>query len=93
MLMRPRIIISTDAYLIKYRLVGADEAPLDHLLLTIRIQDRITDVEQLTVIGHISIVAIHSSITTEFINNVLSDAISIRNQAQRITFFSILSLK
>ena len=39
--------IFTKANLVKDGLVRADETPLEHLLLSIRVSHRVTDVEQL----------------------------------------------
>ena len=71
-------------YLIKDGLIWTDEAPLEHFSLAIRIDDGVTDMEQLTVVGHISIVSIHSSFTGELVHNVLSDGVSIRDQTQGV---------
>ena len=44
--------------LVEYCLVRADEAPLDHLLLAVRVSHGVADMEQLTVIGHVRVVAV-----------------------------------
>ena len=44
--------------LVKYCLVGADEAPLDHLLLPVRVEDGVAHVEQLALVGHVRVVAV-----------------------------------
>ena len=49
-------------HLIKYRLVWADEAPLDHLLAAPRVQHGVTHVEQLTVIDHVCIIPVHPAL-------------------------------
>ena len=49
-------------YLVEYRSVGADEAPLDHLLLTVRVGHGVTHVKQLAVIGHVRVVAVHPAL-------------------------------
>ena len=50
--------------LVEYCLVGADEAPLDHLLLAVRVEDRVADVEELAVIRHVRVVAVHPALLT-----------------------------
>ncbi len=49
-------------YLVEYCLVWADEAPLDHLLLAVRVGHGVADVEQLAVIGHVRVVAVHPAL-------------------------------
>ena len=44
--------------LVKYCLVRADEAPLDHLLLPVRVEDGVAHVEQLALVGHVRVVAV-----------------------------------
>ena len=44
--------------LVEYCLVGADEAPLDHLLLPVRVEDGVAHVEQLALVGHVRVVAV-----------------------------------
>ena len=48
--------------LIEYRLIGADEAPFDHLLSAPRVQEGVTHVEQLAVIGHVRVVPVHPAL-------------------------------
>ena len=67
--------------LIKYCLVGTDEAPLEHFLLAVRILDRVADVEQLTVVGHVSVVTVGPALTGELVDDVLPDGVGVRNQA------------
>ena len=49
-------------HLIEYSLVWADEAPLDHLLPAPRVQDGVAHVEQLTLVGHVRVVAVHPAL-------------------------------
>ena len=50
------------SHLIEYCLVWADEAPLDHLLPAPWVHDGVTHVEQLTLVGHVRVVAIHPAL-------------------------------
>ena len=71
------IKVIINCHLIKDGLIWTNEAPLEHLLLTIRILDWVAHVEELTIIGNISIVTISSTITRELVHDVLSDGVSI----------------
>ncbi len=55
-------LFSSLPHLIEYRLVWADEAPLDHLLLAARVGHGVADVEQLAVIGHVRVVSVHPAL-------------------------------
>ena len=55
-------LFSSLPHLIEYRLVWADEAPLDHLLLAVRVGHGVADVEQLAVIGHVRVVSVHPAL-------------------------------
>ena len=78
LVMESRVIIAIiNSHLIKDGLIWTNEAPLEHLLLTIRILDWVAHVEELTIIGNISIVTISPTITRELVHNVVSDGVSI----------------
>ena len=64
-------------YLVEYRPVGADEAPLDHLLLAVRVSHGVADMEQLTVIGHVRVVAVHPALSIKGFEYEFDDVISI----------------
>ena len=68
--------------LVEDGLVGADEAPFEHLLLAVRILDRVAHVEQLTVVGHVSVVTVGPALTGELVDDVLPDGVGVRHQAQ-----------
>ena len=51
-------ILISHRHLVEYCLVGADEAPLDHLLLPVRVEDGVAHVEQLALVGHVRVVAV-----------------------------------
>ena len=70
------------AHLIEDGLVGTDEAPLEHFLLAVRILDGIADMEQLTVIGHVSVVTVGPALTGELVHDVLVDGVGVRHQAE-----------
>ena len=93
--------------LVKDGLVWADETPLEHLLLSIRVSHRVTDVEKLrgkinchlpemcqisqvhlAVIGHISIVAVRSTVACELVDNILADT-EIEENGERVDNASI----
>lgn len=57
-----------EVQLVENSLVGADEAPLEHLLLTVGILYWVTNMENLAFIGNISIVTIATSLTGKFIH-------------------------
>jgi hypothetical protein len=63
------------SHLIEDSLVRTDEAPLEHLLLTIRVLDRVADVEDLAVVGYIRIVTILLPLTAELIHYLLPEKI------------------
>ena len=65
-------------------MIGTDEAPFEHLSLTIGIEDGVADMEQLTVVGNISVVSIHPALARELVHNVLADGVGIRDQAQGV---------
>ena len=44
--------------LVEDGLVRADEAPLEHLLLAVRVGHGVADVEELAVVGHVCVVAV-----------------------------------
>jgi len=58
-------------HLVKDGLVWADEAPLEHLLLAVRILDGVADVEDLAVVGHVRVVAVPLTLATELVHYVL----------------------
>ena len=62
-------------HLIKNSLVRTNEAPLEHLLLTIRISHRVADMEQLAVIRYISIVTIGATIASKLVHNILTNRV------------------
>lgn len=64
--------IHVDVYLVEDGLVWADEAPLEHLLLPVRVLDRVADVEDLAVVGDISVVTVRSAVTGELVHYVFS---------------------
>ena len=63
------------SYLVEDGLVWTDKAPLEHFLLAVRVLDRVADVEQLTVVGHVSVVAVGATLAGELVDNVLADGI------------------
>ena len=67
--------MKTNYNLVEDGLVRTDEAPLKHFLLSVRILDGVADVEQLAVIGHVSIVAVGPAVTGELVHNVLPDGV------------------
>ena len=69
------------SYLVEDGLVWTDKAPLEHFLLAVRVLDRVADVEQLTVVGHVSVVAVGPAVTGELVHDVLPDGVGVRNQA------------
>ena len=70
------------AHLIKDGLVRTNKAPLEHLLLTIRISHRVANMEQLTIIRYISIVAIGATITSKLVHNILTNRVGVCHQAK-----------
>ena len=58
-------------YLIEDGLVWADEAPLEHLLLTIRILDWVADMEYLAFVRYISIITVGSSFTGKLVHYIV----------------------
>ena len=69
-------------YLVEDGLVGTNEAPLEHLLLTVRVLDRVAHVEQLAVVSHVSVVTVGSPVTGELVHDVLADGVGVRHQAE-----------
>lgn len=63
------------SYLVEDGLVWTDKAPLEHFLLAVRVLDRVADVEQLTVVGHVSVVAVGATLAGELVDNVLADGV------------------
>ena len=63
------------SYLVEDGLVWTDKAPLEHFLLAVRVLDRVPDVEQLTVVGHVSVVAVGATLAGELVHNVLADGV------------------
>jgi hypothetical protein len=59
------------SHLVEDGLVRTDEAPLEHLLLTIRVLDGVADMEDLAVVGYIRIVTILLPLTAELIHYLL----------------------
>ena len=92
-------IIFSLPHLIEYRLVWADEAPLDHLLPAVRVGHGVADVKQLAVIGHVRVVSVHPALaiittghssnsdnhlTAEVIHDIPADGFCIGDQAQGV---------
>ena len=57
-------------YLVKNGSIWADETPLEHLFGAIGVHDRVTNMENLALVGYVSIITIGPCITSKFINNV-----------------------
>ena len=55
-------------YLVKNSSIWANEAPFEHLLFAIGISDWVTNVENLALISHVSIVTVRPCITCELVN-------------------------
>jgi hypothetical protein len=58
-------------YLVKNGSIWANEAPFEHLLFAIGISDWVTNVENLALISHVSIVTVRPCITCKLVNYVL----------------------
>lgn len=69
-------------YLVKDSLFRADEAPLESLLFAVGELDRQTDVEQLTVVVHIRVVAVDPRLAGEGVRDVGADGRRVAGQAE-----------
>ena len=78
----PAAARAQSTHLIEDGLVGTDEAPLEHLLLAVRILDGIADMEQLAVIGHVSVVTVGPALAGELVHDVLPDGVGVGHQTQ-----------
>ena len=62
------VLMQLCTYLVKNGSIWANEAPFEHLLFAIGISDWITNVENLALISHVSIVTVRPCITCELVN-------------------------
>ena len=74
-LIKDCLVRTNKAHLIKDCLVRTNKAPLKHLLLTIRISHGVANMEQLTIICYISIVAVGATITSKLVHNILTNRV------------------
>ena len=65
-------------------MVWADEGPLEHLLLSVRVLDRVADVEDLAVVGHVRIVSVPLALACEFVHYVLPATERVRVENVRV---------
>lgn len=59
--------------LVEHGLVGAEEAPLEHLLLAVGVHHRVADVEHLARVVYVGVVAVAQAVAREGVNQVSSD--------------------
>jgi hypothetical protein len=70
-------------------LVWTDEAPLEHLLLAVWVLDWVADVEDLAIVGHVSVVAVPLALAAEFVHYLLADRLKRQCQENFLTDLSM----
>ena len=68
--------------LVEDGLVGADEAPLEHLLLAVGVGHRVADVEELALVRHIGVVAVRAALARELVHDILPDRLGVGDEAE-----------
>lgn len=85
------LVAVTVYYLVEDGFFGADEAPLEGLFLSVGELDRQTDVEQLTVVVNVGVVAVDARLAREGIRDVRADRRRVARQPQRLLETGCLS--
>lgn len=81
----PKNVFSkTSSYLIENRLFWTYEAPPEHLTPAILVLHGQTDVEQLTVVVHVGVVAVSAALAAKRVADVVADAGGVAGQRQQL---------
>lgn len=78
--------------MIKDSSIRTDEAPLEHFFFAISISDWIANMENLAFISHISIITVRSSITSEFVYDIIPDSSRVAWKSQSSFSFVLFAI-